>query len=352
MIRVPVVIFGAGGVGRSLLKHILESRKAVTNQVGCRFDAIGIVNSTSWVWAPDGLEDAEINKTIERSKSQGSIGEERPDGSEILSQFSAEWGDLGLMIDVTAAKGMETLVDQALALRLGVILANKKPLVGPWESTHHLYNNPRIRHEATVGGGLPVIGTLRTILDGGDGVRSIKGQMSGTMNSITRHLDEDILFSKALMMARASGVSEPDPRDDLNGWDVMRKLVILSRVSGWPLELADIEVESLVPQSLSTLPVEEFMESVSEMDGSMREWTRAAREAGLVLRYLGQVEDGHVSVELKAIPASNPMASNKMFAIQTRRYNEEPLYIGSNSTGPETTAAGVLSDMVSLIREW
>jgi homoserine dehydrogenase len=349
------------------LKQIVASRDAVSDRAGCRLEIIGVVDSASWVWARDGLEDAEIIKTVERKKSQGSIGEERPDGPDILSQVAAESGDIGIMIDVTAAGGMDALVNQALALGLGVVLANKKPLVGPWELTRHLYDNPRIRHEATVGGGLPVIGTLQTLLDGGDEVISIEGQMSGTMSSITSRLDQDVLFSDAIKMARASGVSEPDPRDDLNGWDVMRKVVILGRACGWPLEQSDIEVESLLPPALVNLPLAKFMDSVSELDGSMREWAKTARKAGLVLRYLGQVENGGGSVGLKAIPApntmapntmapntmgQNPMASSMMIAFQTRRYNEEPLYIGSNTSGPETTAAGVLSDMVSLIREW
>jgi len=350
--RVPIVVFGAGGVSRALLKLIVEIRGVVSDRGGCRLDVIGVVDTRSWIWEEDGLEDSEIIRRVESKRKQAIIGEERPEGAEMLSRFSAECRDIVFMIDVTAAEGMERLVDQALELGLGVVLANKKPLTGSWEQIRHFYNNPRIRFEATVSGGLPVIETLRTLLDSGDKVISISGQLSGSMSSITKQMDEGVPFSEALRIARARGITEPDPREDLDGWDAMRKLVILGRVAGWPLELSDIEVEPLTPRSLANLPLEEFMDSIKEIDGSLGEWREKAREAGLVLRYLARLEEGHGTVGLKAIQASNPIASNSMVAFQTRRYDEDPLYIGSNTSGPVTTAAAVLSDMVGLVREW
>ncbi len=350
--RVPIVVFGAGGVGRALLKLIVETRGVVSDRGGCRLQVIGVMDSHSWIWEEDGLEDSEIIRRVERKRKQAIIGEERPEGSKILSMFSDECSDIGFMVDVTAAEGMERLVDQALELGLGVVLANKKPLTGSWELIRHFYNNPRIRFEATVSGGLPVIETLRTLLDSGDKVISISGQLSGSMSSITEQMDEGVPFSEALRIARVRGITEPDPREDLDGWDAMRKLVILGRVAGWPLELSDIEVEPLTPRSLANLPLEEFMDSIKEIDGSIGERRETAREVGLVLHYLARLEEGHGTVGLKAIPASNPIASNSMVALQTRRYDGDPLYIGSNTSGVETTAAAVLSDMVGLVREW
>ena len=134
-------------------------------------------------------------------------------------------------------------------------------------------------------------------------------------------------MEEATEQAARIGALEADPNWDLDGWDAMRKLVILGRVAGWPLEQANIEVESLTPPSLANLPLEEFMDSISAKDESIGEWRETAREAGLVLRYLARVENGHGSVGLKAIPASNPMAAIKVIALHTRRYDQEPLYM-------------------------
>jgi aspartokinase/homoserine dehydrogenase 1 len=156
----------------------------------------------------------------------------------------------------------------------------------------------------------------------------------------------------ALAAARASGLTEPDPRQDLGGRDVQRKLLILGRTAGWPLEAESITVESLFSPSLAHLDVQEFMMASVAIDPSMRERVNAAGAAGEVLRYIAVVQPGGGQVGLKAVPADAAQANLKFVSFQTARYAEHPLIVGSNSGGVQTTAAAVLGDMVSLAREW
>lgn len=350
MKRIPVMIFGAGGVGRALLRQIAANRGVTANRNQLRFDVVGVLDSHNWLWAPAGLSDEQLGALLGAKETGRPIGEERPDNLSALDFLYASGQEGALVVDVTAADGMEATVDKALELSYGVVLANKKPLAGPWESARAYYGNSRLRHESTVGGGQPVIATLRYLMDTNDPVSRIEGQLSGTLGYICGRLDEGAPFSRALSEAKEKGYTEPDPREDLGGRDVMRKIMILGRMAGWPLEESDIEVEALYDESLGGLPVEAFMEASSAMDPSFEERVRAARAAGQVLRYAAEVADGGGSVGLKPIPATSPLAGMKYISFRTARYHEEPLMIGGKGAGVEMTAAGVYGDMIALAR--
>jgi homoserine dehydrogenase len=171
------------------------------------------------------------------------------------------------------------------------------------------------------------------------------------MGHICRRLDEGLSFSKALKEVHEKGVTEPDPREDLSGQDVMRKLMILGRLAGWPTEEADINVESIVPPALTRISTDRFLESSGDMDASIQRWLEAVGKNGNVLRYIAQVDSGGGFVGLKAVSKNSAMATFKHLAIYTERFSRHPLIIGSDHSGVETTAAGVLGDMVSLVRE-
>jgi homoserine dehydrogenase len=254
-------------------------------------------------------------------------------------------------VDVTAAGDMEAALDAALAHRYGIVLANKKPLAGPWATARRYFNQPRVRHESTVGGGQPVIATLRTLLDTGDPILRIEGQLSGTLGYVYQQLDRGTPFSQALASARAQGFTEPDPREDLGGQDVMRKALILARMAGWPLEAADVAVESLYPPVLADLPVDRFMKDAVQLDAPMAARVAAAGAEGAVLRYLAVVADGQARVGLERVPASSPLANLKYISFRTGRYDDEPLLLGGKGAGVEMTAAGVHGDIIGLARE-
>ncbi|VAW40276.1 Aspartokinase / Homoserine dehydrogenase, partial [hydrothermal vent metagenome] len=325
------------------------------------FKIIAITDSKTMLWASNGLSDEEIMEAVAAKRqglcvdpgyrSQQPTDLVRPSEAEIVQKVTDAGLGTTIIVDVTAANGLEPVLLQALDQGHSVALANKKPLTGAWQTAAPFYNHPRLRHESTVGGGQPVIATLRYLLDVNDPIYQIEGQLSGTLGFICGRLDDNIPFSQAIAEAKAKGYTEPDPREDLGGQDVMRKVMILGRMAGWPLEASDIQVESLYSPTLADLSVPDFMTAATQMDTAMRQRIAQARVEGQVLRYVAQLSEGQGTVGLKPIPASSPLANMKYISFRTRFYNDEPLLVGGKGAGVGMTAAGVLGDMIGLVRE-
>lgn len=351
MRNISLVIFGVGGVGRTLIKQLVQTKEIVANRNHCQFDVVAFLDSRNWIWQPAGIGDEELLKAVADKQEGRLIGEERPNNLEALEVISSTEMEDVILVDVTAASDMEQTIDRALELHYGVVMANKKPLAGPWSTAWRYYNHPLMRYESTVGGGQPLVATLRYLNDVGDPISLIEGQLSGTLGYICSRLDDDTPFSMALAEAKAKGYTEPDPREDLGGLDVMRKILILGRLAGWELEEDDIKVEALYHRSLSHLSIREFMEAAIAMDPSIRDQVVAARADGYSLRYVARVDQGGGSVGLKRIPQNSPLANLKYVSFKTKYYDEEPLMIGGKGAGVDMTAAGVLGDLIGLQRE-
>jgi homoserine dehydrogenase len=351
MKQVPVILFGAGGVGSALLRQIINGRSSHLTRSQIQFNVVAVCDSRSWQFDPAGLSDEQLLDIVSRKAKGEAVGEKRPSNLEALNILAEAGLENVVVVDITAADGLEPVVDCALALNYGVVLANKKIFAGPIDSAQKYFNNPRIRHESTVGGGQPVIATLRYLLDSNDPVHEIEGQLSGTLGFICQQLDQGVAFSTAVAEAKAHGYTEPDPREDLGGMDVMRKVMILGRMNGWPLQTSDIEVESLYTPELADLTVPEFMDAVSTLDETIGQRVAEAKANDQVLRYLAHVQNGKGTVGLKAIPASSGLANLKYISFCTDNYNDEALMICGKGAGVEMTAAGVIGDMIDLVRE-
>jgi len=351
MKQIALIILGAGGVGQALLRQIVDGRTQTLNRAHCRFNIIAIADSRTWQFQPGGLDDGQLRAIIAAKQAGKPVGERRPSTLEILNAAHEANPAPHILVDVTAESGMEPALDRALALGWGVAMANKKALAAPWQTAQAYFNQPQIRHESTVGGGQPVIATLRCLLDTGDPIYEIEGQLSGTLGFICQQLDQDAAFSAAIAAAKTNGFTEPDPRQDLGGQDVMRKALILGRMAGWPLAAADIQVESLYPAQMAALSAADFMAQSLQLDDAMRQRVVQARQNGQVLRYVARVDEKGGRVGLQALPAGSPLANMKYTSFCTGRYADEPLLIGGKGAGVEMTAAGVLGDMIALVRE-
>jgi len=361
MKRIPVVILGAGGVGSALIEQLVSGADRIVERIQCRFSVVSIVDSKSWLWHPEGLTDGQLLAVVEAKRQGQRVNPESPISASqggnvrlilsLLEQASRDGLKELILVDVTAVDGLEPVIDRAVALGYGVVLANKKALAGSWSKAKAYYNHPRIRHESTVGGGQPVIATLRYLLDVNDPVLRIEGQLSGTLGFICGRLDEGMPFSEAVAAAKAAGYTEPDPREDLSGKDVMRKVLILGRMAGWPLGPSNITVESLYPPQLADMSVDRFLTDLSTLDDQMRRRANEAAANGAVLRYVAELGEGRGTIGLKKIPANSPLANLKYISFRTLRYNDEPLLIGGKGAGVEMTAAGVLGDLIDLARE-
>jgi aspartokinase/homoserine dehydrogenase 1 len=208
--------------------------------------------------------------------------------------------------------------------------------------------------EANVGAGLPVMSTIRDLIASGDTIKKIQGIFSGTLSYLFNNFDGGFAFSVLVRDAWKAGLTEPDPRDDLSGQDVARKLLILGRQSGLQLEVEDVEVENLVPQALARSTFSErFFAGLARFDREMNARLNRARSRNAVLRYVGTLAGNRARAEIKEFPRDHPIAatrgSDNIIAFTTRRYSQTPLVVQGPGAGPDVTAMGVFSDILKLL---
>jgi len=261
-----------------------------------------------------------------------------------------------VIIDCSASAEVASHYAHWLSEGIHIVTPNKKANSAAWGEYQRLREARRAAgthflYEATVGAGLPVIQTLRDLRETGDDIRRIEGILSGTLAYLFNTWDGTQPFSAVVKHAKSLGYTEPDPRDDLSGMDVARKLIILAREMGLTLELGDVQVESLVPASLAECGVEDFLDRLTEFDAPMLARLEAARARGHVLRYVGSVGvDGRAEVGVVELPASHPFANialtDNIVRFQTARYDQNPLIVQGPGAGPAVTAAGVFADLL------
>jgi bifunctional aspartokinase / homoserine dehydrogenase 1 len=343
-------LIGPGTVGRVLLAQIatqVERLKALNLDLRVR----GIAGSKRMILAEGTIDLTQWPKLLAEAG-------EPVDLEKFAAHCQADYIPHTVLIDCTASAEVAGRYRGWLAQGIHVVTPNKKANSGALPAyralkeaarsagTHYLY-------EATVGAGLPVIQTLRDLRETGDDITRIEGIFSGTLAYLFNVFDGSESFSSIVRAARQKGYTEPDPRDDLSGMDVARKLIILGREMGLTLEMSDVEVTGLVPPALDDCSVDEFMRRLPEFDASMAATLKEAKEQGEVLRYVGRVEaDGSATVRLMRLDAKHAFANialtDNVVRFATRRYCDNPLIVQGPGAGPEVTAAGVFSDLLRL----
>ena len=260
-----------------------------------------------------------------------------------------------VIVDCSASPKVAARYAEWLAAGIHVITPNKQAGAGDlaqWQAIRAAAarGGARFRYEATVGAGLPVISTLRDLLDTGDELLAVEGILSGTLAWLFNRYDGVQPFSELVREAHALGYTEPDARDDLSGTDVARKLVILAREAGRELNLDQVEVESLIPPALSQVSADDFLARLGEFDHLMRERHARAAAKGNVLRYVARLDEDGARVGLVELPSSHAFAhlhlTDNIVQFSTRRYCNNPLIVQGPGAGPEVTAAGVFADLL------
>ena len=354
---VRIMIFGAGGVGRALLKQMLDSRSFFRERlnlelsVACLADSGGVLVPVKG----DSLDDETLRSALAwkqagRRLVDHDLGETRGESLALVRQFCRP---NTVVIDCTATLGTAPALLEALRLGGKVVLSNKKPLTSDQELFRTLTLNPALcRWETTVGSSLPIITTLNRIISSGDEVLRIAGTFSGTLGLLMTRLQEGASFSRVVRQAVEAGFTEPDPREDLSGTDVARKSLILARGIGWTLNLDEVDVQGIVAGGLDAVPVDEFLTRLPELDEYFGVRTRSSQKHGRVLRYVAAIEDGHCRVGLDEVPLSSPLGrlrgNDNLVEVYTHLYDPNPLVIQGRGTGVPATASGVLSDIVEL----
>lgn len=355
--EISVLLLGRGVVGGSLLKQIDQQNKALGREHDVKVRLVGVGSSGGVLFDPLGLATAEA---IEQQKKALGEGKVIKDVIPLLDQLSRLPNPV--LVDCSAAPGMEKLYRAAFNHSVNVVSANKQPLALPQAERDELLSHARrhfraYHYETTVGAALPVIETLKNLVRTGDHVITIEGAFSGTLGYLCDQIANGTPLSAAVRRARELGYTEPHPRDDLSGLDVARKAVILARELGLRLDLTDVELKPFVPeQYLKEDDPEKFMQSLTALDAEVAQRVAAAKGQGKLPRYLARITPGaegaKVTVGPVDVDSTHPAAALRgaeaFVAFHTERYKEYPMVVRGAGAGGAVTAAGVLADILRL----
>ena len=348
---VSIGLIGPGTVGSALLRQIEKQHARLENRFNLDLRVRAIARSDRML-----LGDRRIN--LEGWQSAFDSGAEDLDLDAFEAHVNPDHLPHAIIIDCTASEFIASRYSDWLSRGIHVITPNKKAFSGPFENYRALQaaadkGSAHFFYETTVGAALPVITTLCDLIHTGDQVHSVQGIFSGTLAYLFNVYDGSRPFSDIVREARENGFTEPDPRDDLSGMDVARKLTILARELGESIEIGDFPVQSLVPEALSDCSIDEFLARLPEYDADIEAMYRDAANEGRRLRYVARFEaGGDASVGLEAVDADHPFSNinltDNIVQFKSDRYSANPLVVQGPGAGPEVTAAGVFADLLRL----
>jgi bifunctional aspartokinase / homoserine dehydrogenase 1 len=346
-----VGVIGPGNVGATLLDQIAEQVDRLRDEYMIDIRVRGISGATRMVLEESSLALDDWSAALEEASVEADL-------DRFVDHIQTDYHPHAVLIDCTASEAISGRYLEWLDRGIHVITPNKKANTGPLEYYRDLKAAGRSHrlhylYETTVGAGLPIIQTLRDLIETGDEIIAIEGILSGTLSYLFNSFDGERPFSEILAEAKRLGFTEPDPREDLSGMDVARKVVILGREMGLDVDLEQVQIDSLVPEGLEAGSVEEFLESLAEHDDEMTGLLEEARQAGEVLRFVGTVDrQGDASVQLRRYAQSHPFArierTDNIVQFRTRRYDDNPLIVQGPGAGPEVTAGGIFADLLRL----
>jgi len=343
-----VGLVGPGLVGKALLAQLAEQAPILRESLRLDLRLRAIADSKRMVLSETGLSPAHALTALESSRTPLDL-------AALAAHVRAPHLPHGVIIDATASEAIAERYESWLSSGLHVVTPNKRAGAGPLPRYRQLRATERRGqhwlYEATVGAGLPVIATLRDLVRTGDRVERVEGVLSGTLSYVFNVWDGTRPFSAVVQDAKARGYTEPDPRDDLSGMDVARKLVILAREMGVEIELSGVEIESLVPEALRDVSAEAFLDALPAHDDAMKARLERASADGCVLRYVGVVSaDGTAKVALLPYPRDHAFAglaaTDNVIAFTSRRYSSQPLVVRGPGAGPGVTGGGVFAALL------
>ncbi len=346
-----LVVVGVGNVGGALLRQLHE-RGPYLREQGFDVKLIGIANSRQFVVAHDGIDPSRWREAFDS-------GARRMD-PRVLADAVADLNlDNAAIVDCTADPSIVDAYATFIKASLHIVTPNKLANVLPWRQ-YTAFKELLASHQkqflgdTNVGAGLPVMSTLRDFIARGDVVTKVEGILSGTLGYLFNTFDATVPFSQLVQDAHRMGYTEPDPREDLTGTDVARKLLILARHAGLKMELDDVRIESLVPRDLTEGPFSaQFFSGYAAHDAEMEDRLRRAQARGAVLRYVGTLERGSARAEIREFPRNHSFAatrgSDNVIAFTTSQYAVTPLVVQGPGAGGSVTAMGIVSDIIKLL---
>lgn len=343
-------VVGVGSVGSDLLKQIAKQQDNLLHNKALCLRVVGIANSHKCIFNRDGINLANYREQLEASDivSTPSFFKE-----EIfrMNMFNS------VFVDCTDSADVAAQYYDLLSHNVSVVAANKIAASSSYNNYVMLKETASARDvkflfETNVGAGLPIINTINALTNSGDRILRIEAVLSGTLNFIFNTISAEIPLSRAIEMAQEAGYSEPDPRTDLSGKDVLRKLVILAREAGYAIEQEDVELKQFIPAELFAGDIDTFKEQIKGLDAHFEAMRQEYAKQDKHLRYVASLIDGKASIGLQAVDSQHPLyqleGSNNVILISTERYREYPMIIKGYGAGASVTAAGVFADIISI----
>jgi len=343
-----VFLMGTGLVGSNLLKQIACQQEKLLRDNHLKVRLSGIANVEKMAFNREGIEVAEYQAALDGSKEKSSV-------KAFVEKMTAMNLYNSVFVDCTASPEVAEEYHQILESNISIVAANKIAASSPYENYHRLKQTAKNKgvkflFETNVGAGLPIINTLNDLVLSGDRILRIEAVLTGTLNFIFNTISEDIPLSKAIRMAKEAGYTEPDPRVDLSGADVVRKLLILARESGYKLEKEDITVHSFIPKAYFEGTLTDFWAKIPALDREFEEGRKRLEKNHRKWRFVAVFEEGNPQVGLQEIDRDHPFydleGSNNLIIYRTERYNEFPMLIKGYGAGAAVTAAGVFADLI------
>lgn len=342
-------ICGVGTVGGKLIEQIKKQYEELKERNRLKLNVVGIASSRNAIFNRDGLDLENFHDELKRSEP--STPERLRDAVINMNIFNS------VFVDCTASKDIAMLYQSFLEHNISVVAANKIAASSDYASylqlkTTALARGVKFRFETNVGAGLPIIGTINDLRNSGDKILKIEAVLSGTLNFIFNEISADVPFSETVRRAKEQGYSEPDPRIDLSGTDVVRKLVILSREAGYKVEQADVEKHLFVPDEYFEGSLEDFWERLPRLNADFEKRRKQLEAEGKRWRFVATMEGGKTNVALKAVDRNHPFynleGSNNIVLLTTDRYKAYPMQIQGYGAGAGVTAAGVFANIMSI----
>ena len=342
-------ICGVGTVGSKLIEQIRSQYDELKEHSRLKLNVVGIANSKNAIFERDGIDLEHYRELLKvPSETVGAAAARHFIGMNIFNS---------VFVDCTASKEIASLYQEFLEHNINVVTANKIAASSAYDNYSLLKQTAMERgvkflFETNVGAGLPIIGTINDLRNSGDKILKIEAVLSGTLNFIFNGLSPEVTFSEAVRQAKEQGYSEPDPRIDLSGTDVVRKLVILTREAGYKVEQADVEKQLFVPDEYFKGSIDDFWQRLPQLDSEFENRRRQLEAEGKYWRFVATMEGGKTRVALQEVPLGHPFynlqGSNNIVMLTTERYREFPMLIQGYGAGASSTAAGVFANVMSI----
>ena len=346
-----VFVCGVGTVGAQLLEQIQQQYTTLLTQQHLQLNVVGIANSRTAIFNAEGLDLSNYREQLKQTEKSSSGFSIKQAALQLSTLYNS------VFVDCTASADVASIYLSLLENNISVVTANK--IAASSEYNHYMQlkqtaldRGVKFLFETNVGAGLPIIGTINDLRNSGDKILRIEAVLSGTLNFIFNEIAADIPFSETIRRAKEQGYSEPDPRIDLSGKDVIRKLVILTREAGYQVEQEDVEKHLFVPDKYFQGTVDDFWKQLPELDTDFENRRKKLESAGLRWRFVAKMEEGKTCVSLETVDATHPFyqleGSNNIILITTERYHDYPMMIRGYGAGAGVTAAGVFANIMSI----